>query len=67
MSVRNLRKVTVNLPADLLDDALALTGRGLTLTLIEGLTEIQRRHKRTALRKLRGKIRLDLDLDRTRR
>jgi hypothetical protein len=62
-----LRKVTVNLPAELLDEALSVTGKGITLTLIEGLNELQRRHRRNALRKLRGKIRLDLDLDRTRR
>jgi hypothetical protein len=43
-----------------------ITGKGLTFTLVEGLVEITRREKRSALRKLRGKIRLELDLDETR-
>ncbi len=44
-----------------------LTGKGLTPTLLEGLRELERRAKRSALRKLRGKVRFELDLDRTRR
>lgn len=62
-----LRKVTVNLPADLVDDAVRITAKGLTPTIIEGLHELQRRAKRSALRQLRGKIRFQLDLDATRR
>jgi hypothetical protein len=62
-----LRKVTVNLPADLVDDAIRITAKGLTPTIIEGLHEIQRRAKRSALRQLRGKIRIDLDLAAARR
>src|SRR5215475_8151634 len=42
-----LRKVTVNLPADLLDDAVRITAKGLTPTIVEGLQEIQRRAKRS--------------------
>ena len=62
-----LRKVTVNLPADLVDDAVRITAKGLTPTIIEGLQELQRRAKRSALRQLRGKVRLELDLETTRR
>jgi hypothetical protein len=62
-----LRKVTVNLPADALDRALAATGKGITQTIVEALIEIDRRAHRSALRGLRGKIHFDLDLDRTRR
>jgi len=61
------RKVTVNLPADTLDRALSLTGRGITPTIVEGLEELDRRAHRSALRALRGRIHLDLDLPRTRR
>jgi hypothetical protein len=63
----NLRKITVNLPADLLNQALEKTGTGITPTLIEALTELNRRHGRSALRKLRGKVRIEIDLERTRR
>lgn len=62
-----LRKVTVNLPADLVDDAVRITARGLTPTIVEGLHELQRRAKRSALRQLRGKVRFELDLETTRR
>ncbi len=62
-----VRKVTVNLPAKTLESAMRLTGKGLTATLVEGLMEIERRSRRTALRKLKGKVRFDLDLDATRR
>ncbi len=61
------RKVTVNLPATLLHRALAVTGRGLTPTIVEALQELDRRAHRSALRALRGKIRFDLDLEATRR
>jgi hypothetical protein len=62
-----LRKVTVNLPAKSLENAMRITGKGLTPTLIEGLAEIERRAKRSALRGLKGKVRFELDLDETRR
>jgi hypothetical protein len=62
-----LRKVTVNLPGDLLDEAVRITAKGITPTIVEGLHEIQRRAKRSALRRLRGKVRFALDLEATRR
>lgn len=61
------RKVTVNLPRDLLEGAVKLTGKGITPTIVEGLQEIQKRSKRSALRALRGKVRFELDLEETRR
>lgn len=61
------KKITINVPADVLEHATRLTGNGVTLTVIEGLREIERRAKRSALRQLRGKIRLDLNLAETRR
>lgn len=62
-----VRKVTVNLPADLLEDALRITAKGITPTIVEGLHELKRRDKRSALRQLRGKVRFQLDLDASRR
>jgi len=60
-------KVTVNLPRATLAHARAVTGKGITATIIEGLEEIERKAHRSALRALRGKIRIDLDLAGTRR
>jgi hypothetical protein len=62
-----VRKVTVNIPARTLENALRLTGKGVTLTILEGLHEIERRARRSALRAVRGKVRFELDLDETRR
>ena len=64
---RRLRKITVNVPAETLENATRITGKGVTPTIIEGLEEIERRAKRSALRALRGKVRFDLDLAATRR
>ena len=64
---QRLKKITVNLPAERLAAAMQVTGKGITSTLIEGLEELERRHQRSALRQLKGKIRFELDLDRTRR
>jgi hypothetical protein len=60
-------KITANLPTDILERAQSLTGKGITATIVEGLKEIERRSHRTSLRALRGKVRFDLDLDRSRR
>lgn len=67
MMLSPTKKVTVNLPVDVLANAQRLTGLGITPTLIEGLREIEKRSKREALRNLRGKVRIDIDLKKTRR
>jgi hypothetical protein len=65
--VSEARKITANLPRDALARAQRLTGKGVTATLVEALAALDRQEKRTALRRLRGKISFDLDLERTRR
>jgi hypothetical protein len=62
-----VRKITVNVPVRVLENAVKVTGKGVTLTVIEGLEGLDRRAKRPALRALRGKVRLELDLEGTRR
>lgn len=62
-----LKKITANIPAKLLERAQSLTGLGITETLVAGLEELDRARKRSALRGLRGKIRFELDLEKTRR
>jgi hypothetical protein len=62
-----LRKVTVNIPVETLEAAVRVTGKGITPTIVEGLHELERRAKRSALRTLRGKVRFELDLAETRR
>jgi hypothetical protein len=62
-----LKKVTVNVPARVLENATRITGKGITPTIIEGLRELERRAKRSALRALKGKVHFELDLEETRR
>lgn len=62
-----VRKITVVVPADVLEEATRVTGKGVTATVIEGLDELRKREQRSALRRLKGKVRFELDLEETRR
>jgi hypothetical protein len=64
--MEHLRKVTANIPRDILDHAQRLTGEGITLTLVEGLKALDRNARRPALRQLRGMVGFELDLQWTR-
>jgi hypothetical protein len=58
-----VKRVTVNLPGDLLKRAEEVTGLGITETLVAGLELLaQRRAYKKALG-LRGKLDLKIDLD----
>ncbi len=61
------KKITVNAPEQLLKAAVESTGLGITKTIVEGLQEIERREKRSALRQFRGKLKLNINLPDTRR
>jgi hypothetical protein len=62
-----VKKITANIPAQLLQRAQEVTGLGITETLVAGLQELERSRKRSALRMLRGMVRFELDLAKTRR
>jgi hypothetical protein len=62
-----VKKITVNVPAGVLERARKVTGRGITETIVEGLLELDRQRRRSALRALRGRVRFELDVDKTRR
>jgi hypothetical protein len=62
-----LKKVTVSLPTDVLESAQRVTGKGITPTILEGLQELERREKRSALRRLKGRVHFALDLKSSRR
>ena len=67
MDQDSTKKVTVSLPAELLERVQAATGRGITETIRLGLEELDRREKQRQLASLRGKVDFDLDLEFTRR
>ena len=60
-------KITVTLPAETLRRARTITGRGITDTIIAGREALERQERRSALRALKGRVRIDLDLEQTRR
>jgi hypothetical protein len=57
-----VRRVTANLPEDVLREAMAVTGEGITETILRGLRLVRRTRAYEQAMALRGKIRLDVDL-----
>ena len=60
------RRITANLHEDLLRDAMRVTGEGITETIISGLSLIRRTRAYDRAMRLRGKLRLTIDLDESR-
>jgi len=56
------RKVTVQLPADLVDKAQRSSGKNLTATICQGLRLVAAGPAYEGLRRLRGKVRFSIDL-----
>jgi hypothetical protein len=64
MAVMTRRKrVTANLPEDVLAGALQATGKGITDTLVEGLRLVRRAQAHQKAMALRGKLVLKVDLE----
>jgi len=61
--VAQSRRITANLPDDLLRDAMRVTRRGITDTLVEWLRLIRRARAYEKAMALRGKLHLDVDLE----
>jgi len=57
------RRVTANLPSDLLDSARKVTGKGITETIVEGLEQLRRRRFYERALALGGKMKLDIDIE----
>jgi hypothetical protein len=57
------RRITANLPEQLLEDAMEVTGKGITETLVEGLRLVRRARAYEKAMALRGKVNLSIDLD----
>ncbi len=62
----SVRRVTANLPAQLLKEACQVSGGGITETLVEGLTLVKRRAAVGKAAKLRGRLHLTIDLETSR-
>ena len=62
----NIKRITANLPEDLLFETTNLTGKGITETLIEGLRLIKLKQALPKAQKLKGKLKLEVDLEASR-
>jgi hypothetical protein len=62
----SVRRVTANLPSELLDDAMRATGKGITETLVEGLEQVKRHRAYERALALRGQVALSIDLEQSR-
>jgi len=60
------RRVTANLPDELLAEAMQVTGEGITETLTEGLRLVRRTRAYPKAMALKGRLRPHLDLDASR-
>ncbi len=60
--MQTARKITVQLPKDLLRKAQAATGEGLTPTIRQGLELVAASGIYERLRKLRGKVKFSINL-----
>ena len=60
------RRITANLPGQLLEEAMEVTGKGITETLVEGLRLVRHARAYEKAMALRGKVDLSIDLEASR-
>ena len=60
------QKITIEVPTDLLDEARAATGEGVTATVREGLRILASRGAQREFMKLKGTLKVSLNLDQLR-
>jgi hypothetical protein len=58
-----VKRITANLPEDLIKEATQVTQKGITETLIEGLKLVKRSAAFEKAQALKGKLNLQVDLD----
>lgn len=57
------KRTTANLPLDLLEEAMAVTGKGITETLVDGLKLVRRSKAHQLAEGLRGELTFNFDAD----
>ena len=63
LSMAGMRKITVEVPDDLLESALDATDDGITQTVRRGLELVAAGRAYEELRRLRGKVKFGIDLE----
>ena len=59
----NVRRISANLPSTLLSDACRTTGKGITETLVDGLELVKRSAAAAKAARLKGRLRLKVNLE----
>lgn len=57
------KRITANIPEDLLLEATQATNRGITETIIQGLHLVKRSAAHKKAQALKGKLNIELDMD----
>jgi len=60
------RKIATNIPSELLEEAVALSGLNQTAAIIEGLKELIRKERRKLFLNLEGKVAINYDVKKSR-
>jgi len=63
MTHEQTQKITAHIPVNLLHEAQAVTGKGITETVKIALNQLAHAGSYEALRKMRGKIKFSIDLE----
>jgi hypothetical protein len=66
LNVNKAKRITANLPEDLLNEATSVTKKGITETLIQGLQLIKRSGAYRKAQGLKGKLDISIDIDKSR-
>lgn len=64
---KETHKITAHIPVKLLQEAQAVTGKGITETLKMALTQLAHAGAYESLRKMRGKVKISIDLKKLRK
>ncbi len=64
--MQTAKRITANLPESLLEEAMKVTGQGITETLIQGLDLVRRSRAYEKALALRGRLNLEIDLEESR-
>ena len=64
--MKKIKKISTNIPEDLINKACKLSNLNQTDALVEGLLELIAKYNRKEAIKLKGQININLDLDKIR-
>jgi len=64
---KQTQKITAHIPVTLLNEAQAATGKGITETIKIALSQLARAGAYEDLRKMRGKVKISIDLEELRK